>query len=82
VLERCNQRQPPLGSTQVSVSGSSWWIDTTGWREVGRAVQTTLLAISHRESILALLAALVAPLVMDWNRYRPQFESEVSRVTG
>lgn len=44
-------------------------------------MQTTLLAIAIA-IILALLAALVAPLVMDWNRYRPQFESEVSRVTG
>jgi large subunit ribosomal protein L24 len=44
-------------------------------------VQTTLLGLGIA-IILALVSALVAPLVIDWNRYRPRFEQEASRLTG
>jgi hypothetical protein len=44
-------------------------------------VQTTLLGIAIA-IILALLAALVAPLVVDWNHYRTAFEDEASHLTG
>jgi uncharacterized protein involved in outer membrane biogenesis len=44
-------------------------------------VQTTLLGIAFA-IILALAAALVAPLVVDWSRYRSTFEDEASRLTG
>lgn len=44
-------------------------------------MQTTLLGVAIA-IILALVSALVAPLVVDWNRYRAGFESEASRLTG
>jgi large subunit ribosomal protein L24 len=44
-------------------------------------VQTTLLGLGIA-IILALVSALAAPLVIDWNRYRPRFEQEASRLTG
>ena len=44
-------------------------------------MQTTLLGLAIA-IILALVSALVAPLVIDWNRYRSAFEQEASRLTG
>ena len=44
-------------------------------------MQTTLLGLGIA-IILALVAALAAPLVIDWNQYRPRFEQEASRLTG
>jgi len=44
-------------------------------------VQTTLLGLAIA-IILALVSALVAPLVVDWNRYRPALEQEAMRLTG
>lgn len=44
-------------------------------------MQTTLLGLALA-FILALLAALVGPLFMDWNQFRSQFEREVARATG
>ena len=44
-------------------------------------MQTTLLGLAIA-IILALLAALVAPLVVDWNHFRATFENEASRLTG
>ncbi|MGE3149698.1 MAG: AsmA family protein, partial [Pseudorhodoplanes sp.] len=44
-------------------------------------MQTTLLSLAIAV-ILALVAALVGPHVIDWNRYRPAFEAEASRLTG
>jgi len=44
-------------------------------------VQTTLLGFAIA-LILALLAALVGPLFIDWNNYRPRFEAEASRLVG
>jgi uncharacterized protein involved in outer membrane biogenesis len=44
-------------------------------------VQTTLLGLAIA-IILVLVAALVAPLVVDWNHYRGAFEEEASRLTG
>ena len=44
-------------------------------------MQTTLLGLAIT-MILALVAALVAPLVVDWNHYRAAFENEVGRLTG
>jgi large subunit ribosomal protein L24 len=44
-------------------------------------VQTTLLGLGIA-IIVALVAALLAPLVVDWNRFRPAFEAEASRLTG
>jgi large subunit ribosomal protein L24 len=44
-------------------------------------VQTTLLGVAIA-IILALVSALVAPLVVDWSRYRSTFEDEASRLSG
>jgi large subunit ribosomal protein L24 len=44
-------------------------------------VQTTLLGLAIA-FIIALLAALVGPYFVDWNRFRPQFEAEASRIVG
>ena len=44
-------------------------------------MQTTLLSIAI-VLILALLAALVGPHFVDWNRYRGSFESHASQITG
>jgi large subunit ribosomal protein L24 len=49
--------------------------------KLGDAVQTTLLGLGIA-IILALVAALIAPLVIDWNHYRAAFEAEASRLTG
>lgn len=47
----------------------------------GALVQTTLLGLAIA-LILALLAALVGPLFIDWNQYRPAFEIQASRLLG
>ena len=47
----------------------------------GDGVQTTLLSIAIA-LILALVAALVGPHFVDWNRYRAEFEIQASRITG
>lgn len=44
-------------------------------------MQTTLLGVAIA-IILALVAALVGPLLIDWNGYRPIFEAQASRVLG
>jgi uncharacterized protein involved in outer membrane biogenesis len=44
-------------------------------------LQTTLLAVAIA-IILALVAALVGPLFIDWGTYRTLFETEASRLTG
>ncbi len=44
-------------------------------------MQTTLLGLALAV-ILALVSALVAPLVVDWSRYRASFEQEASRLVG
>ncbi|MGN6114621.1 MAG: AsmA family protein, partial [Nitrobacter sp.] len=44
-------------------------------------MQTTLLGLAIA-FILALVAALIGPYFIDWNRFRPQFETEASRVIG
>ena len=44
-------------------------------------MQTTLLSVAIA-IILALVAALVGPLLIDWNGYRPLFEAQASRVLG
>jgi uncharacterized protein involved in outer membrane biogenesis len=44
-------------------------------------VQTTLLGIGIA-IIVALVAALVGPLFIDWGRYRAEFEASASRLTG
>ena len=44
-------------------------------------MQTTLLGLAIA-LILALVTAIVAPLVVDWNHYRDPFEAEASRLTG
>ncbi len=44
-------------------------------------MQTTLLGIAIL-IIVALVSALVAPLVVDWNRYRSTFEQEASQLAG
>ena len=44
-------------------------------------MQTTLLGLAIA-FILALIAALVGPYFIDWNRFRPQFEAEASKVVG
>jgi large subunit ribosomal protein L24 len=45
------------------------------------ALQTTLLTAAIA-IILALVAALVGPLLIDWGTYRPLIESEASRLIG
>src|SRR3954467_9050864 len=47
----------------------------------GNTVQTTLLGLAIA-FIIALLAALVGPYFVDWNKFRPQFEAEASRIVG
>jgi large subunit ribosomal protein L24 len=44
-------------------------------------VQTTLLSIAIA-LILALLAALVGPHFVDWNKYRRSFETHAGQITG
>jgi large subunit ribosomal protein L24 len=44
-------------------------------------MQATLLSIAIA-LILALVAALVGPHFVDWNKYRSEFESQASRMTG
>jgi large subunit ribosomal protein L24 len=44
-------------------------------------VQATLLSIAIA-LILALVAALVGPHFVDWNKYRAEFETQASRMTG
>jgi large subunit ribosomal protein L24 len=44
-------------------------------------LQTTLLGIAIA-LILALVAALVGPVLIDWSHYRPVIEAEASRVVG
>ena len=44
-------------------------------------MQTTLLAVAIA-IILALVAALVGPLLVDWGTYRTLFETEASRLIG
>jgi uncharacterized protein involved in outer membrane biogenesis len=45
------------------------------------ALQTTLLGLAIA-IILALVAALVGPLLIDWNSHRSLFEAQASRVIG
>ncbi len=44
-------------------------------------MQTTLLGLAIA-IILALVTALVGPLFVDWERFRPQFEAEATRLIG
>ena len=44
-------------------------------------MQTTLLGLGLA-IILALVSALVAPLVVDWSHYRSAFEQEAARLVG
>ena len=44
-------------------------------------MQTTLLGLAIA-IILALVAALVGPLLIDWGGYRSLFEAEASRLIG
>src|SRR6478735_5475647 len=52
-----------------------------GTRSKGDPVQTTLLGLSIA-FIIALIAALIGPYFIDWNQFRPQFETEATRVVG
>jgi large subunit ribosomal protein L24 len=47
----------------------------------GVIVQTTLLGFAFA-LILALLAALIGPFLIDWAQFRPVFEAEASRMIG
>jgi large subunit ribosomal protein L24 len=44
-------------------------------------VQTTLLGLAIA-FIVALVAALIGPFFIDWNKFRPQFEAEASKIIG
>lgn len=44
-------------------------------------MQTTLLGLAIA-FILALVAALIGPHFIDWNQFRPQFETEASKIIG
>src|SRR6201996_1530276 len=52
-----------------------------GWGSKEDTVQTTLLGLAIA-FILALIAALVGPFFIDWNKFRPQFEAEASKIIG
>src|SRR6201996_4423417 len=52
-----------------------------GWGSKEDTVQTTLLGLAIA-FILALIAALVGPFFIDWNRFQPQFEAEASKIVG
>jgi large subunit ribosomal protein L24 len=54
----------------------------TRWNVLkGDTVQTTLLGLAMA-FIIALVAALIGPYFIDWNQFRPQFETEATRVVG
>src|SRR5258705_12381504 len=57
------------------------WSRRTGTCSKGGPVQTTLLGLSIA-FIIALIAALIGPYFVDWNQFRPQFETEATRVVG
>jgi uncharacterized protein involved in outer membrane biogenesis len=57
------------------------WSQRAGARTRGGPVQTTLLGLSIA-FIIALIAALIGPYFIDWNQFRPQFETEATRVVG
>src|SRR6266481_5549725 len=57
------------------------WSQRTGTCSKGDPVQTTLLGLSIA-FIIALIAALIGPYFIDWNQFRPQFETEATRVIG
>src|SRR5258705_11757619 len=57
------------------------WTQRTGTCTRGDPVQTTLLGLSIA-FIIALIAALIGPYFIDWNQFRPQFETEAARVVG
>ena len=44
-------------------------------------MQTTLLGLAIA-FIIALVAALIGPYFIDWDQFRPQFETEATRVVG
>ena len=44
-------------------------------------MQTTLLGLAIA-FIVALVAALIGPFFIDWNKFRPQFEAEASKIIG
>ena len=44
-------------------------------------MQTTLLGLAIA-FIIALIAALIGPYFIDWDQFRPQFETEATRVVG
>lgn len=44
-------------------------------------MQTTLLG-SAIALILALIAALIGPYFVDWNRFRPEFEAQATKIVG
>lgn len=44
-------------------------------------MQTTLLGLAIA-FIIALVAALVGPYFIDWSQFRPQFETEATRIVG
>jgi len=45
------------------------------------SVQTTLLGLAIA-FILALVAALVGPVLIDWSRYRAEFETRSAQIIG
>src|SRR5260370_1232288 len=57
------------------------WSRRAGTCSKGDPVQTTLLGLSIA-FIIALIAALIGPYFIDWNQFRPQFETEAARVVG
>ncbi len=77
----------PLPQTCRSVGARVPWapLATPDAREFGApggdGVQNTLLGFAIA-IILALVTALVAPLFIDWGRYRGEFEATASRLTG
>src|ERR1700684_2000048 len=70
------------GSGGLSGRRIAWCrTDRTGACSKGDAVQTTLLGLAIA-FIIALVAALIGPYFIDWNRFRPQFEAHASAIIG
>jgi hypothetical protein len=62
----------------LQAARARWALQATFWSTL---VQTTLLTIGIAV-ILALVAALVGPVIIDWDQYRVDFEEQASQVVG
>src|SRR5215470_2226059 len=84
--DRGNAERRWVESVPVSLPCSSTlaWKNRKGRPHVtvwSTLVQTTLLSIGMAV-ILALVAALIGPIFIDWGQYRAVIESETSQIVG